>query len=330
MPYQRLHSVTVLLIAFALTSCTLPRKPEGGAVVNPRDARPAARPVNSATLHLSLIAEDREYLVGEPVYLTILLENRGTEKERVFGRLRPSDGQTYVSISGPRRRGIFAPLATSDLDETAMVELAPGEIIGDVFPVFFGAAGWTFLQPGTYEVAASYETPNRQGKIVHVESAPVSVRIKKSEDGASDHLVQGEGRSSLEVGKFLIWQAGDHLAEGKRKLETLIQQWPKSPLAHYARFALARSLSEPFSNYSTKAVRPPDCATAMRLLSETDPGILPRNLQVQMHLARMRCEIERKDLEAARESIERVRELIKDRVEYNRVKQRVGEYESYL
>lgn len=327
--YRRLYSVTVLLIAFVLAGCTLPRKPEGGAVVNPRDARPAARPVNSAALHLSLVAEDREYLVGEPVYLTISLENRGTENERVFGRLRPADGQTHVSMSGPRKRGIFAPLATSDLDETAMVELAPGEIIGDVFPVFFGAAGWTFLQSGTYEVSASYETPNKQRQIVHVESAPISVRIKKSEDGASDHLVQ-EGRASLDVGKFLLWQAGDHLTEGKRRLETLIQQWPRSPLAHYARFTLAKSLSEPFSNYSTKAVRPPDCETAKRLLSETDLSVLPRNLQVQLHLARMRCEIERQDLEAARQSIERVRELIKNRVEYNRVKQRVGEYESYL
>jgi hypothetical protein len=320
-----------LAIAF-LAGCTTPaggKWPAEGAADRGK-ASPPAKVTAAADLRLQASFERDSYLLGEPVYLLLRLENSGAQARRVFGSLNPSDRQLEVIVGGPdKRERRFVPLVEADHDQSIMVQLAPGATLGAVAPVFFGAEGWTFPTPGRYVVTATYRTGAGKGEVVEARSAPVGVEVRSTGDGAGEFLV-GTTASSLEAGKFLAWQAGDHLAAGREHLESLIQRYPRSELSHYARSALSRSYGRRFTDYRTRQVRAPDCKLALEYLRLVAEERLPGYVRMQNALTRARCAARAQDNAAARAAIQDAHRLAGDRPEYRGLAAQAQELERTL
>ena len=110
--------------------------PAGGrwpreGVADGRKANPPATVVTATNLRLQASVERDAYVVGEPVYLILRLENTGNQAQRVFGSLDPGDGAVEILVTGPdRREQRFVPLVETDQDSSIMVELAPAGSLG--------------------------------------------------------------------------------------------------------------------------------------------------------------------------------------------------------
>ena len=319
------------LVVALVAACDTPaggRWPREG-VADPDKARPPATVVTAPDLTLRAFVERDTFVVGEPVYLILRLVNTGTAAQRVFGSLDPSDGAVEITISGPEGRAArFAPLVEADHDSSIVVELAAGDSLGAVAPVFFGANGWTFPAPGTYSLTASYRTAGG-GQLRETKAAAVNVHVRANGDGAGEFLV-GTGAASLEAGKFLAWQSGDHLTAGREHLTNLLTRYPRSDLAHYVRSALAHSYGTRFMNYQTRAVRPPDCQLALEQLRAVSDDRLPGFLRLRNAMTRARCAVRGGDGAGARREIQQARQVAGTAPEYRAILTQLADLERAL
>ena len=107
-----------------LAGCTAPaggRWPrEGVASISSANSPLQVRPAEG--LLLSAAAERTEYLVGEPIYLSLKLQNTGLQSRRVVGSLDPGDRAASVLVTKPGgQQRTFVPLAVVDSDEGIMM-----------------------------------------------------------------------------------------------------------------------------------------------------------------------------------------------------------------
>lgn len=323
-------SLLFVAIAVAVAGCHTPaggRWPQQGTV-SPSDAAPKAVIVPSNQLALSVAPERSSYRVGEPVYLAITLRNTSERAERVIGSLHPEDGAVDVVIATlDGRQREYVPLGEADHDETIFQSLAPGATIGNMVPVFFGGAGWTFDKPGRYTITAYYRLPDGKKTVRESKSTPVTIDIEASPEGSK---LIGDGQASREAGKFLTWQAGDHLEKGRSQLSELMQQTPDSPLASYANFAFGRSWGDSFMDYRNRLVRPANCELAMRHLAKLRDADVTDFIRVQSAITSARCAAQRKEFGAARGHIGSVKKMAGAKPEYRSILVRLAELEKYV
>ncbi len=209
------------------------------AVVTSNASR-AQRDNPYTSLKLFAKVDKDSYVVGEPVYLTVQLRNTGSSPVRVFKRLKPDDGFIIVHLTAPDGGPAgFAPLGVNDT-AAQMEELRPGAEVGAVFPLFYGAMGWTFPRPGTYKEIVTYRLPRPKQEPEETKSEALTINVSQDKTGAGTFLLE-RGPAATEAGKFLLWESGDHLRRGIGRLESLIEKFPDSPLPDYARFALGRN-----------------------------------------------------------------------------------------
>lgn len=279
----------------------------GGDVVPPADAPPPATPTPSDALSLAAEAEKSSYVVGEPVYLTLALRNTGREAKRVLRRLDPVVGSVEIVVTGPDGDSVrFVPLGQVDTGPGMLVSLAPGEAVANVVPIFFGAGGWTFGEPGRYSVTATYEGPGVRGQRETARAGPTTVRVEEVPRATLD--VGPENDAAFEAGKFLLWQKGDHLEEGHALLRAFAERAPDAVLTDYINIAFARSYADSFMDYRREAVRLPDCERARSHLSAARPGDVGGYARIQYAIAGLRCAVRRGDRDAAERYLDLVRE----------------------
>lgn len=322
----------LLCVGFA-AGCTTPaggKWPPRG-VVSPRSANPPASAVPAEGLLLQVATERDSYILGEPVYLMLQLNNIGPRPQRVVGSLDPVDGAIEILVRPPDARPIhFVPLVEADHDEGIFVELAPQGSLGGVVPVFFGGNGWTFSSPGEYQLTAVYHSPSGEKMMMEAKSAALTLVIEPSADGAGEFLVGKGQQASNEAGKFLTWQAGDHLIAGRDHLQTVLVRWPESPLIHYVHSAFARSYSNRFADYRTRSIRPPDCARALDHLRQVADDRLPAYLRYQNAMTRARCAWRDGDQKGAQAALDYARGIVGDHPEYRSLRTQLDELEAHL
>lgn len=276
----------VLLAGCAVNPSGIDRS--GGEPVPPEQARPPAPHVPGQGLELTAKPEKSSYVVGEPVYLILRLRNTGDEARPAISRLDPLVNSVAIHVTGPAEESIrYAPIAEVDYDEGMIEPVAPGEVIANVVPVFFGANGWTFREAGEYRLAAVYSMVDAQGRRQLIEAEPVSVEITPSRGAAVE--IAGEDETAFEAGKFLLWQGGDHLEQGRAYLQRFVEQAPDSVVADYIHAAFARSYSRPFMDYRQDAVRPADCDRTMLHLSRIRTGSISDFVRLQNAVSGLRC-----------------------------------------
>lgn len=327
----------VLLAGFAVAACDMPNgghwPQRGTASID--DAPRAAEVGPAEGLRLALRTEKPEYEIGEPVYAIIVLTNDSQRARRVFGRLRPEDEAVAIRIvGGSGEDRLFRPLGYSDNDYSAWVDLGPGEQVGATAPIFFGSDGWTFTEEGRYQLTATYTTTG-DGSRQQVRSGPFTLSIAAGEefvgegDGAGALLTAGDS-ASLEAGKFLTWQSGDHLVAGRQLLNDVLSRWPESRVASHAAFALGRSWSEPFMDYRSNEVRPPNCQRARALLESVDRDVLGKQARTLVEIALARCAAVQDDYRRALLHLDRGREIAGEAPELAGLRARIDEYAGNL
>lgn len=279
---------------------------------------------HGAALNLSVESEKSVFILGEPVYVLIRLHNRGSEPVPVFKALHPEEG--FVLIQIKRRNGEqrpFAPLAVTDSD-LGVQNLEPDEEYHDVVPIFFGANGWSFDEIGTYTISAVYQGTPKSGGLI--ESGPIDISVVNDRYGA-DELLLAEGEGRNQAGKFMLWQAGDHLTDGIDRLGKLIREFPDSPLADYANFALGKSFSQDFQNYAAQKIRLPDYERAMEYLEAVREDVLPKYLHIQKGIAEARTLHGIGQAESAQKVLDSTRQLMMEHPDYDMLMEPLGRLE---
>ena len=222
------------------------RRAPGGvremAVRSAREHRVVAR--DAHPLRLTLEAPKTDYIVGEPVTLTVGIHNTGPDAREVLELLDPSFGFLNIEIRRPGSRVFepFRPAVRAYGRGGAPLSLASDDTVHGEVKLFFGAEGWTFEKPGTYVVRADYPADALISE-KRLQSEEVTLQVvEPSSDTArrASHLMLG-----TEQGLFLLFNGGDHLVKGRESLEKVSEEAGATPFAPAARLALGRSALEP-------------------------------------------------------------------------------------
>jgi hypothetical protein len=233
-------------------------------------------------LQLTLLAERPVVELGEPVYVTARIANRGSAPVAVRPLLDPRDGQLSISVQDPAGEGVgYMPLAVRD-NAVAATSLAPGAQVAKTIPIFFGATGWVFKVAGKYTVRARFESHSGEGRRIEVAAAPITIEVRDGPATVRDLIAGGE--ASLQAGRFLEWRSGDQLADGRALLERVTAEQPQSALASHYRLAEARSWARPFKDYRAGQVRPADPQRALAALERVREDVLPQALVAEKRL----------------------------------------------
>jgi hypothetical protein len=223
----------------------------------------AAAPAQN--LRLSLEVDRAEFALGEPVVVYAALRNEGGAPVQASPHLEPDYGYvTYFVAAEGGAEAAFTPWALKE-PAVELETLAPGAEVKRAAKIFFGGSGWTFRQPGRFNVKAVYEGGITSNTLALTVTAPADRAGREAAD-----LLLG----SDEAGKFLLFEGGDHLREGRRRVEHVAEKLSASPHAAYAAAALAESLLRDFADFTRGELRKADPQRA-RELAELARGRRP-------------------------------------------------------
>ena len=319
--------ITVISFSLFLTGCTI--NPSGieaeGKVVSPGKAKPSMTQVETKEFTFTSKPEKATYQLGEPVYMTFKLLNNTDKTKRVISDLEPSIGAVSLKIKGNNDKDQieFIPFVEFDFDENVFAYLKRNESVLSIAPIFFGGKGWTFNKPGTYSVNAFYSAVNEKGEL-EVTSAPV-VQIVISDKESQIISIDNEINSaSWEAGKFLLWQAGDHLQKGQEVLSAILSRNPESLMAAYTHSAFAHSFSDNFMDYRKKEVRKADCNRVQEHLSKVGSGVSEYVL-VQNAMSSLRCAAREEDAKRVDQSFQTISRITNGKQEYSAILERAAE-----
>jgi len=269
---------------------------------------PAAAQTSGEGLRLTLEPGEAALVLGEPAYATVTLYNAGSEAVTILPDLTLTSGFVEIRVDPPEGEAFeFTPLAVDDV-EVARAELAPGDEIAEVVQVFFGGRGWTFDRPGSYTLTATYRVPGG----TQVRSEPATVNVAEG-DSAGRSLLSAQPETLRQTGKFLVWQQGDHLRRALARLEEIVERYPDSQVADYARLAMGINLSESFYDYTAGGVRKARPAEALRWLEGVRETSLPPVQRLRLHMALSRSYAALGRQAEAAAALGRARELAADR-----------------
>ena len=314
MTYSKKKKLIITIAVGLLYSCASPLH-EGldlGKPASINNATPAAQEFSGEGVNITATPLKNAVELGEPIYIAIYVTNKGTEPVKIIGSLKPDNPlvDIYSSAKG-KEPVILAPMG--DMDSAGSIDLGPGQTTGDIAPIFFGANGWNFTQPGTYRISVVVRVPVEKG-FARFRSSEAVIEVKPSEAGKE--LFSMEKLDTYQAGKFLLWRSGDHLENGIKALREISKRYPSAVLTTYITAARAHNLSKPFANYIIGKVRLPDCKQADRLRKTMDMGILSENLQIQEYISRARCHAERKQWNEAMQALKTGAGLTKEQPEF--------------
>jgi hypothetical protein len=233
----------------------------------------AAPVTNNSPLRLELRLAKERYVVGERVDAVVELWNGGSVPTPVNPNLDPAYG--FLGIAYRRVGGgdwqPFEAVARRDARGRPPTLLAPGEALTADAPVFFGASGWSFEEPGDYELVADYDAPT--DTVGRVASAPIGFSVAAADSPptlrAKSLLSNAAGRLGREQGLYLYFQGGDHLRRAAEAMRAL-SEVTEAPQAKSARLALARAALEPTTAATRDRSPATRAAEARRYLGSID------------------------------------------------------------
>ena len=144
----------------------------------PRRTRLGANPLRRTdSVKLTLAPVKPQYDLGEPVFLSIGLENVGGDVVRTPDALDPSEGYVRLMLRTPDGRVIPYRPPVRLCKQARALPLHPGEKAPGFagMPVFLSADGPTFVEPGPYDVVAELIGLDGARNVV---SAPAQIFIR--------------------------------------------------------------------------------------------------------------------------------------------------------
>ncbi len=320
-----LYLPTLLLFTICISCSTAKLSTEN--IMSPEQGRKSAIVTETQDLEISLTTDKDSYEVGEPIYVTAYLKNTSDKTIKVFKYLRPGEGGLELEIRPVEGKNFqYIPLEEADHDKTSKINLRPNQEIGEAFPIFFGGHGWSFTQNGVHEISGTYMTKHEDGQFLSVTAKPIKIDVIDNENKVISSLVSGS-KASYQSGLFMTWQAGDHLTDGKRMLDQVLKLNTKSALNNYINLAMGKSYSDHFMDYRSKYPRQANYDLAKRYLNSVNLNALPKYLQIQYHLAMIKCnynhKIQNKDVTI--KHFDAIEKLVKRDVAYKSIMRQVNE-----
>lgn len=300
--------------------------------------RVALRAVDTDDLRLVLEAPKTTYLVGEPVVLNVGLHNTGSRDRYVLPLLDPRFQFLNVEIRkkpAPEFRA-FRSAVLADARGIEAARLKPGENRHEEIKVFFGADGWTFKEPGTYEVRADYPagalTADALGRETGRVQSPVLELVIQSPPPQSSNARAARTVLRYQEGMFLFLDGASHLRGAKANLERVVEQERGAAVAPALRLALAQAELNPAPQPGSRVATGADVAKAKEYLDGLPAETLPTS-SVARTTRELAVEVQKRGepgdatdaqrMRATAREIER-QETVRDRTRMRRVTTRGG------
>jgi hypothetical protein len=222
---------------------------------------------DTSGIRLTIAAPTSHPALGEPVVLEI---SASADPGRLLHRreqLHPKYGNVTVAISRPRgdvvvHRPPLAHCAEPEIVTAGFDERQPvSAYIG-----YDGAVGQVFQDPGTYEIRASYATP--EGGVVVSNTA--RIRVAAPRDDAADRGAELMLEEDTGMVLTLLGSDSEYVAEGTQALQAVLDEQPGSSLAVYARLAEGMNAARPFTDVredGSVSIRPRDLDRAEQILT---------------------------------------------------------------
>lgn len=296
--------------------------------------RVALREMESDPVRLVLEAPKPSYIVGEPVVLTVGIHNTGSSGRYVLPLLDPR--YQFLNVEYRKKDGgefqAFRSAVLADARGVTAARLQPGESRHEEIKVFFGAKGWTFKDPGTYEVRADFPADAATPDVLRraegrIQSPVIELQIQAP-------ATEPDRRASRKLlgykeGLFLFLDGASHLKGAKETLQSVVQEDRNSVVAPAARLALAQAALHPAPEPGSRVVPGADVAKAKEYLEGLPTATLPteavvratRELSVEVQKRGDTQEAQRLRTNARR--IEQ-QEVVRDKERIRRVITRVG------
>ena len=192
-----------------------------------------------AQLSLTLSTDKNTFQLGEPLFVSVELKNKGNSSMDVIKFLEPDYQFTRYTVIKPDGNQIFyGPITILNVRQNLTMSLAPGESHFENAKIFFGNKGWVFDTPGTYKITATHTSLDGN----HINSNELTVEIQSASDEA--HRNAADLMLTSEAGLFLLWEGGDQFKDGIASLEKVASELSGTIHATYANFALGMNLSQ--------------------------------------------------------------------------------------
>jgi tetratricopeptide (TPR) repeat protein len=187
---------------------------------------------------LTISTDKSEYLCGEPVVLSVSLQNTANTSAELPRFLDPKYYEVEYEINGKR----FIPwILIDDLYPTKT--FAPFDILREEVMLFFNGKEYIFPKPGEYTITAKL-----RGQSSNTLKVTCGKNTSVPAEQTSQFSVPAEQTSQLlldshAAGYFLLFEGegAQFLTEGVQVLQQIANNYPTSPLATYANQALGNS-----------------------------------------------------------------------------------------
>lgn len=238
-----------------------------------------------AVVELRIQAMPAAYPLGYPVAVRVLAHNVGAEALPIKGRLNPSYGMVRIEHRrvGDHDWDVVEPLAWFEPVEDDYAMLLPGERAEQTVAIYFGDQGWTFPQPGDYEVRARLQTGSDAADAL---TEPVQIRIVDADtpddESALRPLLNGGRRLDDGIGRLLSFGGRIVADDGLAQLEASVDRYGHTALGSALRLTLISQRLRPPIDPLTGERPAPDLSDARDLLRDTctDSGVAALKAQL--------------------------------------------------
>lgn len=229
-------------------------------------------------LRLRIEAQEAAYPLGYPIALRLMVTNESEQTLPLKGRLAPAYRLVQVEyrFEGASEWRKYLPLAWFEPadDEEALLEA--GGSTEQTAAIYFGDDGWTFPEPGAYEVRAILK-PSEAAETAASNVIPIRVAAPESdaEREVLQPLLDEAGLLDIEVGRWLTFGGRIGNEQTQSELVRAIESHPDTALGSALRLTLATQRLRPPIDALTGERPPPDLTAAQALLQDTctDSGI---------------------------------------------------------
>lgn len=197
---------------------------------------------------LRLIVPQAPVPLGFPLRVVLEATNTGDAALPLRGRLMPEYAQILIEI---RREGEqdwrpFHPLQLLEPIDDPGVMLAPGERTAEAIEVYFGEDGWSFAEPGRYELRARHGSLLAEGDDGAATAVIEVVAPSTEADAAALAPLLVEGRLDDRIGRFLALQGRVADEAAAEQVRAAVDAAPGTALVAALQVALAsRELRSP-------------------------------------------------------------------------------------
>ena len=219
-------------------------------------------------LQLQISTHKPKFALGEPVVLELALETSDIRTRRVHQWLHPNCGLVKVVIEKPN--GVimaYEPLIDQIVGE-GQLDLTETDKITDSAYIGFGKDGFYFDQPGRYRVRAVYAALDGSEVISNILNIRVRYPVTSAEEDLAD-LFMGDDQGAL---LYLLGSDSEYLRSGNDAFIKVVEKYPKSDMADYARLVLGTNAGRTFKtiaddNVDRVTIRQPQPEESAELLA---------------------------------------------------------------